>query len=50
MGKKGQLTFEKRALNIRRGVRPHLTHPPRYASAFPSPFDISCVNSFIKIS
>ena len=32
MGKKGHLTFEKRALNIRRGVRAHPTHPPRYAT------------------
>ena len=28
MGKKGHLTFKKRALNIQREVRPHPTHPP----------------------
>ena len=32
MGKKGHLTFEKRALNIRRAVHPHPTHPLRYAT------------------
>ena len=33
MGKKRRLAFEKRALNIRRGLRPHPAQPtPRYAT------------------
>ena len=33
MGKKRHLAFEKRALNIRRGLRPHPAQPtPRYAT------------------
>ena len=31
-GQKGHLTLEKRAVNTRRGVRPHPTHPLRYAT------------------
>ena len=34
MGKKGHLTFEKRALNIRMGVRRNFTHPHRYATGY----------------
>ena len=34
MGKKGHLTFEKRALNIRMGVRQNSTHPSRCTTGY----------------
>ena len=34
MGKKGHFTLKKKALNIRKGLCPHLAHPSGYATDF----------------